>query len=286
MHRSNTSRTVLKLMVDVSTTCKNMLSFINANIERINAMGIMIMVDKITDKECDEDTVEMLRRKGITRLPALIIPNGRPVIGMSKIVSYFDTNRQAVGLYDDASASYSGSTDLSDYWQRELYTLGDNGQVIPRADPDDDISEGSGCDFEKRMREYQTRAPPHRLQQSDRRRSTLSQPGFGRPSSSRSTARAALDSHMQPNTQARRRGGIAPLQTRPTAQSSETDDADNIGAPWDSDNSQWSCGGSGVPCSPPTPRLHNPRPPPSLADMDDMDSKILSAWMGKNPEGV
>jgi hypothetical protein len=118
-----------KLIVQVSDTCIELLRYLDKNIVSVNNLGAKVQVEKIGKDEFDEDMVETLRKKGITRLPALVAPDGKLFIGLKKIMDLFEKNLNNVrndartgaigGPAEDAEMG--SNPDLTDFWSRELF---------------------------------------------------------------------------------------------------------------------------------------------------------------------
>lgn len=236
-----------KLIVQVSDACLELLRYVNKNIGDVNKLGARVAVEKISKNEMDEDMIEMLRKKGITRLPALIAPDGKVFIGLKKIMDLFEKNLNNARNSERVSASdgYDGpaadseigsNPDLNNFWQQELYAGMDRkGKMIPRKDKDED--EGESADIEKRMSDYRRNVPKHR------------------------------------RTGGRERDIEQPTRERRRHHEDPPSDDDNIA---DSEDE----GGYDEPEQPKgrAPRL------PSTGDSrgDDMDQRMLAAWMANN----
>ena len=87
----NQSKT-FKLIVQVSDNCLDLLRYIDKNISDINSLGVRLHVEKIAKSECDDEMIENLRKHGITRLPALISPDNKIFIGIACITNLFEKN--------------------------------------------------------------------------------------------------------------------------------------------------------------------------------------------------
>ncbi len=142
------------------------LKYFDKNIERINAMGVTIVITKIDEDDLDKDMVTDLAENGIARLPALITDNDKKFVG-NKIKDVFDKNLQAYKRRDTASApARSGSKnmefgtnpDLGAYYHKHL--------MEDKSDEIDDANEIKK-DIERKRREYQ--APKHRIDPSKER---------------------------------------------------------------------------------------------------------------------
>mgnify|MGYP000098923818 CR=1 FL=1 len=159
-----------KLIVTTNDKCKKVLEYVANCITDINKMGVKVRVEKINKSEFDEDMVELLRKKGITRLPVLIAPDGASFVGVNKITDLFERNLKTLRNGGRVAPSESSiqanpelgsNPELTNFWMSEMYGGKDeNGRMIPRKDPDE--AQGEGDDIDARLRAYQTRVPRHR----------------------------------------------------------------------------------------------------------------------------
>lgn len=241
-----------KLIVQTSDTCLDLLRYMNKNITTINQLGVRVAVEKISKQEFDDDMVETLRKKGITRLPALIAPDGKLFIGIKRITDLFDKNLNSArnDSRTNPSGEYGGpatgaemgsNPDLTDFWQAELFAGQDRkGRHIPRKDKDEEEDEAG--DIQRRLDDYRRTEPKHRRSDGGRERD------------------------IDPPVQDRARRG----------RQVEEEPEDNIA---DSDDE-----GYDDP-APPT-RRGSVRPPRTSssgdARGDDMDQRMMAAWLDNN----
>jgi len=164
---SNRAKT-FKLLVKTSDNCIELLKYINKNIATVNKLGVKIRVDKLKNGEFDEDMVNMLKNKGITRLPALITSDGSVFIGLKSIIDLFEKNLNAARgrervepvAHVDVVAEMGTNPDMNAWWMRELYAGVDkSGKAVPRKDKDEDED---NVDYDRLMREQNRRGPKHR----------------------------------------------------------------------------------------------------------------------------
>lgn len=163
-----------KLLVQADNTCVELLRYLNKNIITINEMGAMVTVEKINSDDIDEELIDSLRRHGITRLPTLIDNNNKKIIGIKKILELFEKNisKMKTSTIVNPSAGRLGSTDLEDFYNREMMTTDDSGKNVPRTDGDDGGGESQGINFDKEMTKFMSRIPKNR--QPDRSGNTES----------------------------------------------------------------------------------------------------------------
>lgn len=244
-----------KLIVTANENCIKVLRYLQKCITDINTMGVRVQVEKISSKEFDEDMVEMLRRKGITRLPVLLAPDGASFIGVGKITDLFERNiknlkngdRVAPPRGDSPTIGHSNSEmgtnpALTDFWMSEMYGGKDeNGRLIPKKDQDEGDDDRN--DMDTKMRNYQSRVPRHR--------------GGG----------AQTERNIEPAERPRRRRNTAPVDNiAPMGENEHDDDGDEYEPPV----------ASGTP-------IRAPKYTPSDEGGEDVDQKMLSAWLDNNP---
>lgn len=156
---------IFKLIVQPSINCLELLRYLNKNIEEVNTMGVGIKIEKISG-ELDENLVEIFRQKGITRLPALIAPEGKVFIGLQQVVNLFEKNLSSVKNtakaspvgyeLDESGYSHPQGTDLTTYMQRLAFDgieKDTKGRILQPKDKDDDTAEESIVkgDLDRRM---------------------------------------------------------------------------------------------------------------------------------------
>lgn len=160
-----------KLIVTTNDKCKKVLHYLSGCISDINLMGVRVHIEKISRNEFDEDMVALLRRKGITRLPVLIAPDGATFVGVNNITELFERNLKSLknggrvapagGGSIKANTELGSNPELTDFWMSEMYGGKDeSGKLIPRKDADE--GQGEGSDMDSQMRAYQQRVPRHR----------------------------------------------------------------------------------------------------------------------------
>ncbi len=153
------------------------LRYIDKNIGEINALGVAVEIEKISKDEFDEELVESFRKKGITRLPVLLAPDGAPFIGVKNVIGLFEKNLgtarmggrigAAKGGYDGGvNAEMGSNADMNDFWMDELFAGKDRkGKMIARTDKDE--CEDESKDFDKKMSDYKRNMPKHHRKDTD-----------------------------------------------------------------------------------------------------------------------
>jgi hypothetical protein len=80
-----------KLYVGTSKNDLRLLKFIQSNTQTINQMGVGTSITHIKKRNMNSELVEMLHKKGISRLPVLIA-GGKKFIGLKRIIGLFKNN--------------------------------------------------------------------------------------------------------------------------------------------------------------------------------------------------
>jgi hypothetical protein len=250
--RKSPGRQLFKLIVQPNALCLELLRYLDTHIEEINQMSAAIMIEKIQTNEFDEATVNMFRKKGITRLPAMLSPEGKVFTGLKPIMELFDKNVKKLKMHQrssafgpEADAEFGSNPDLTDFWERELFAGYDKrGGRIARKDKDE--PENEGADIERRVAEYQRNVPRHRTGGQDRGR----------------------DDRTRDNDRDRGRRGRGRRRRDDDSDDDEPDSDDDDGdrrRPAERDRR----GGGG----------HNRALPTTEHDMDD---RMMAAWMDNN----
>lgn len=160
----------LKVIVQPTQKCLELLRYIYKNIDTIINFGAHIQVDKIDKDNVDESIIEIFRKKGITRLPVLLSPEGKIFTGLKQIMDNFESALRSTNAMSTVAPMHEGITlgsniDMSDFWLNELYAgIDHNGKMIVRSDKDE-VEEN---DIEKRLSEYQRNTPRHRRTGTER----------------------------------------------------------------------------------------------------------------------
>lgn len=156
------------IIVQTSASCKDLLHYVNKNIAHINSMGVRIRCEKISRGDFDEGLVEKLRRKGITRLPALITANGQPMVGLKRIIDSFENGingrqqDERLGLQHDGAGEFGTNPDMTSFWMKELFAGSNEKGLIPRKDDEEDQDRRAGDEMQRRLADYQRKIPGHR----------------------------------------------------------------------------------------------------------------------------
>lgn len=153
-----------KVLVQSKEHSMELAYYLDDHIREINRLGICVRVEKIGADEMDDEMAEALRKRGITRLPAMIMNDGCAIIGKDKIIDMFEKGvqgqrRGAKLSADSPGMEYGTNPDMSEFWMRELYNRNGH-EITPKKDEDEDRSEG--FDMERRMRDYERNIPKHR----------------------------------------------------------------------------------------------------------------------------
>lgn len=168
----------LILYVGVDENVRKLLVYIKRSIKDIRNAGFVIQIIKVNPKTLSAEDVKKFERRGITRFPSMIDPNGAVHVGVAKITSILEKNLTG-GRIDDAASSHGdiigSNSDLSDYYSRLLYE-GKGSKRKPKKDDSDDEDRDRN-DIDKRMQDYSRNVPKHRRgDESGGRRQKKKQP--------------------------------------------------------------------------------------------------------------
>lgn len=154
---------ILKIFVGVDENAKNLLVYILKNISKIKRKGLRIQIIKVTVNNMNDSLVKKLESLNINRFPAMIDPNNKIHIGVSKIVSVIDKNiRPQVEKTEQEVPEIGSNPDLSSFWSREMFSgKSKRGRNIPRTDNDDSMGDDMG-DIGKKMKRYERNIPKQR----------------------------------------------------------------------------------------------------------------------------
>src|ERR1700689_2351997 len=83
---------IFKIFLRVQPTSLELARYLDKNIDGINRTGIKIQLEKLADCDFDAGLIDMLQKKGITRMPAMISSNGKVSVGLKQIIDVFDGN--------------------------------------------------------------------------------------------------------------------------------------------------------------------------------------------------
>ena len=254
-----------KLIVTRSENSTTVLKYIKKCIKDINRMGVRLKVDIIESSEMTKKKIAALRQLGIQRLPALITNARQTYTGVRDITKLFEKNLKilheqdkqkprSIETYGEPSDTEIGSNpDLSDYWMASMFDGKDsNGKWIPRKDADE--GDDPQDDISKKMRKYQENIPKHR-KSGGGQRSALDDMMGGMHGDTRGDTRG--DPHggyggrdPMDDMHGGRGGHVDPYQV--------SEPRDNISVP------DFNGGGGD----------------------DEMDKKMLEAWLDNNPSDI
>lgn len=237
----------LKLIVQYSDNCKKILIYVHDHIQEINRLGVKIRIERFTRQEMDADAVDLLCSKGITRLPALVLPDKTILIGTQRITDLFQKNLQQANI----TARVGGGTslpsggNLDDFWRQELYDRDGKPSTDEEPDPRAD------CDFDRQLRNYQQAIPRQRASAAP-----------GGPGGRRGSMLAEIEAEL------RRDGQLAPGQPSPRGDNvvsrTRREEPDDGGA----DDSNYGVAASAA----------------RIGRGDDaLDQRMMAAWMDNNP---
>jgi len=128
-----------KLFVKTSPNCIQILKFILANIDAINAAGIKISIEKIKRSDMDDEMVAILNKYHITRLPALRSEDGKVAVGINDIIAILKRTSKASSAQSNVQSMLPSTGDpVGDFFAKELYTVDKTGKAEPRKDQEED----------------------------------------------------------------------------------------------------------------------------------------------------
>jgi hypothetical protein len=263
---------VLKLIVKDSANSLEVLKYLDKNITEIVRLGVRIKIEKIKTSEFNEEMVNILKRKGVTRLPALLMPDTMVYTGTKSIIGLFEKNLNTSVKNQRVSPAAAPVGDINDYWMQQLYDGRDSGgKLVPRDDGEEEP--GGGSNLEKSMRRYERNMPKHRRDTGrDTERDTAGHGPRGR-STSRNNVRdnnvrdRSPDNIMTDDPPPARRSGSRGNARQPHRDEYDFGDDDGGG---DFDFPVRSGSKSS------TPKF-------SGGSGDDLDDRMLAAWMDNNP---
>jgi len=155
----------VKLILTDTETSLTACRYIRNNTPQHLNAGIVVQVEKIPGDELDAEMINSLRKVGVTRLPALILPNKRVMVGVEAIKKVLDSaiqenrNNARVSGFGGSGESYQGEVigtnpDLNDFYMKEMYSGRDrSGKLLARTD-EDEKDEDDMSDINARVRDY------------------------------------------------------------------------------------------------------------------------------------
>lgn len=167
-----------KLIVQYTVSCLEILKYLDKHINKINNLGAIVHIKKV-DANIDDALADMFRRKGITRLPALIAPDGTLFIGIKQVFELFEKNlkfasgsRTARPMGNSGNTNYDDKDDdddngggggaggeyLNNFYEKELFSNEGNGRYVPRMDDEEDENEQN--DIQRKMSDYNRSIKP------------------------------------------------------------------------------------------------------------------------------
>lgn len=155
-----------KLIVQSSDACVELLRYINKNIGKINELNARVQIVKLADGELTGPNIDMLRAKGITRMPVLLTPADKPIIGVKFIKELFEKNLRQLDF--DQRVSINTTTDVNQWWQNQISGVKVPGRKGASLMDDDDDNLNDNIDYSAKCADYMRRVPHYgRDQQGD-----------------------------------------------------------------------------------------------------------------------
>ena len=162
----------LRIIVKGSPMGFRLLQYIDSRIEDINECGSFVVIEKITNDDLDARMVEHLCKRGITNLPALILPNGTIKMGVDNIRELFEHSLRQRNLNQRFPARAPRRAEADDPYQayQEQHMFEPDEPQRGSKNRYGDFAEETEADLDVRMREYMEKtkkpAPPGRARSS------------------------------------------------------------------------------------------------------------------------
>ena len=128
-----------RLYVGTSKNDLRLLKFIQSNVQTINQMGVGISITHIKKRNMNSELVEMLHKKGISRLPVLIA-DGKKFIGLKRIIGLFKNNINNFnnsmngGMHQMNGAPATTNTDSVESYMTSIIDEGEDESINNDAD--------------------------------------------------------------------------------------------------------------------------------------------------------
>jgi hypothetical protein len=139
-----------RLLVQNKEICIRFLEYVRDNIEKINAMGVRIRPEIVTQGAIGESHYMLLKKYNIGSLPALIVTGKGAIVGAERIISFI--MQEGKPLRRTSQATNVGASDipeLAEFWKQSIQLGGT---------ADKDIGEEEEpVDFGAKMREMQAK---------------------------------------------------------------------------------------------------------------------------------
>ena len=155
MNTSTVKQQNATLYIKSSPNCLKLMKYISKNIKLINDMGVYINIIKYSEDDFDINLINYLKRKKIEYLPALVLNNSKPIMGVDKIISIFEKNikrfkNERKQTEINNTFNHSDLT-LEEFYQKEI-------NIKDREEDDETLDEGiNNTDLTRRIQEMKSR---------------------------------------------------------------------------------------------------------------------------------
>ncbi len=155
-----------KIIVTDSDKCIKLLQFINDQIEAIvQSTGYFIKIEKIDRESLDGETLQALKKRGISALPVAVSPSGKVIPGAASVIKLFSGRIKTTSRQNGITTSDMGNDpQLADFYAKEMFEI-KGGVVEKRTDPEDEMGDGDK-DIQRKMNNF--KKPDHWNQEGGR----------------------------------------------------------------------------------------------------------------------
>jgi hypothetical protein len=141
---------MLKIIVQPTAKCIEILEYINTNINKINKMGIEVNIEIASEKR-----IAMLEQNNINKLPVMITPDQKLIIGIFDIINIIEKNINPIKAEKTPRQKHSRSRpdDVGDYLLNEItsgVSYSKDGKV--KLPPENEKEDEDTFDYTKEVR--------------------------------------------------------------------------------------------------------------------------------------
>lgn len=142
---------MIKIIVQPTAKCIEILEYIDTNINKINKMGIEVNIEIASEKR-----ISMLEQNNINKLPVMITPDQKLIIGIIDIIDMIEKNinpTKAVEKRPKRKVPRSRPDDVGDYLLDEItrgVSRSKDGKV--KLPPENDKEDEDTFDYTKEVR--------------------------------------------------------------------------------------------------------------------------------------
>lgn len=141
---------MLKIIVQPTAKCIEILEYIDANINKINKMGVEVNIEIASEKR-----IAMLEQNNINKLPVMITPDQKLIIGIIDIINIIEKNINPIRAEKTPRRKHSRSRpdDVGDYLLNEItsgVSYSKDGKV--KLPPENEKEDEDTFDYTKEVR--------------------------------------------------------------------------------------------------------------------------------------